>query len=57
MRRMFRSLCFLACFALVVSAPSAQEGHPLVGSWHGNWGLSAADRQDFTVIIDYTPDG
>ena len=56
MRRTFRSLCFLACFALVVSA-SAQEGHPLVGSWHGNWGLNANDRKDLTLIIDYTPDG
>jgi hypothetical protein len=57
MRRMFRSLCFLACIALVFSTSSAQEGHPLVGSWHGNWGLNATDRKDITVIIDYTPDG
>ena len=57
MRRMSRSLCFLACFALVVSALSAQEGHPLVGSWHGNWSLNGADRKDLTLIIDYTPDG
>ena len=57
MRGMFRSLCFLACFALVVSGSSAQEGHPLVGSWHGNWGLNATDRKAITLIIDYTPDG
>jgi hypothetical protein len=43
--------------ALAVSASSAQEGHPLVGSWHGNWGLNGADRKDLTLIIDYTPDG
>jgi hypothetical protein len=57
MRRTSRNLCFLACFSLVVSASSAQEGHPLVGSWHGNWGLNATDRKDLTLIIDYTPDG
>ena len=57
MRGTFRGLCFLACFALVVSSSSAQEGHPLVGSWHGNWGFNATDRKDITLIIDYTPDG
>jgi hypothetical protein len=41
--------------ALAVTT-SAQEGHPLVGSWHGDWGTGAG-RQDLTVIIDYTPDG
>jgi hypothetical protein len=56
MRGTLRRLCVLACFALTVPA-SAQEGHPLVGSWHGNWGLNATDRKDITVIIDYTPDG
>ena len=57
MRPTFRSLCFLACLSLIVSASSAQEGHPLVGSWHGNWGFNATDRKDMTLIIDYTPDG
>jgi hypothetical protein len=56
MRGTVRTICFLACFALAVTA-SAQEGHPLVGSWHGDWGMGAAGRQDLTVIIDYTPDG
>jgi hypothetical protein len=56
MRATFRTLCLFACFSLAVTT-SAQEGHPLVGSWHGNWGTNAKDRQDLTVIIDYTPDG
>jgi hypothetical protein len=51
-----RAVCFLAWLALAV-ATSAQEGHPLVGSWHGDWGISTAGRQDLTVVIDYTPDG
>ena len=56
MRGMVRTICVLACLALAVTT-SAQEGHPLVGSWHGDWGTGAAGRQDLTVIIDYTPDG
>ena len=56
MRGTFRALCFSAGFALAVTT-SAQEGHPLVGSWHGDWGTGATGRQDLTVVIDYTPDG
>jgi len=56
MRRRLRTVCALACFALAVTS-SAQEGHPLVGSWHGDWGLGASGRQDLTLVIDYTPDG
>ena len=25
-----------------------QEGHPLVGSWHGSWGSDEKNRSDFT---------
>ena len=53
--RGFRTVCLLAGLALAVAA-SAQEGHPLVGSWHGDWGIGAS-RQDLTVVVDYTPDG
>ena len=56
MRGTFRALCLSACFALAVTT-SAQEGHPLVGSWHGDWGTGGAGRQDLTVVIDYAPDG
>ena len=54
--RTLRALCFLACSALAATS-SAQEGHPLVGSWHGDWGLGSAGRQDLTLVIDYTADG
>ena len=30
-----------------------QEGHPLVGSWHGNWGPNAKDRTDVTFVLNY----
>src|SRR6185295_7405725 len=56
MRGKFRALGLWACLALAATT-SAQEGHPLVGSWHGDWGAGAAGRQDLTVVFDYTPDG
>jgi hypothetical protein len=31
----------------------AQEGHPLVGTWHGDWGPSAAHRNDITLVLDW----
>ena len=34
----------------------AQEGHPLVGSWHGTRGTSAANRSDVTVVMDWDGD-
>ena len=54
--RSTRAVCVLACLALA-AATSAQEGHPLVGSWHGDWAIGAASRQDLTLVIDYTADG
>lgn len=44
----------LAVLCLLASASArSQEGHPLVGTWHGDWGTSAAERNDLTVIIDW----
>ncbi len=34
------------------AALAAQEGHPLVGSWHGTMGEGASER-DLTVIMDW----
>ena len=45
---------FVVCVCLAVAAPLlAQEGHPLVGSWHGTWGPNATTRTDLTVIMDW----
>jgi hypothetical protein len=56
MQHVVRALCLSACLALTVGV-RAQEGHPLVGSWHGTWGMSGAGRRDLTLIVDYAPDG
>ena len=41
----------LAC--LLAAAALAQEGHPLAGTWHGNWGPDTATRHDLTVFMDW----
>jgi hypothetical protein len=46
----FRRFALLAAVCTVLFA---QEGHPLVGSWHGTWGPNAKDRSDVTVIFNW----
>jgi hypothetical protein len=41
-----------ACLAAMASV-AAQEGHPLVGSWHGDRGVNARSRTDVTLIMDW----
>ena len=48
---MIRGLCVAVMIALSVPA-YAQEGHPLVGSWHGERG-AGRNRADVTVVMDY----
>jgi hypothetical protein len=31
----------------------AQEGHPLVGTWHGTWGPNASERHDVTLVLEF----
>lgn len=38
---------------LAIAGAAAQEGHPLVGTWRGAWGPSAAERHDLTVVMEY----
>ena len=47
---------FLACLAMI-SPVLAQEGHPLVGTWHGTWGADSKDRTDVTLVITFTGKG
>jgi hypothetical protein len=39
--------------ALSVFAAAAQEGHPLTGTWSGDWGPSAAQRTHITVVMTW----
>jgi hypothetical protein len=44
---------FYLAIVLIAAPLLAQEGHPLVGSWHGDWGPNATTRNDLTVIMDW----
>ena len=46
------AVVFLACLTVVYAA-SAQEGHPLTGTWAGDWGPSAADRTRVTIVMSW----
>jgi hypothetical protein len=40
---------FLALFLMFF----AQEGHPLTGTWHGEWGPTATHRNDVTLVLEW----
>jgi hypothetical protein len=45
---------FVLVACLVIAAPLiAQEGHPLVGSWHGDRGPNPQSRTPVTLIMDW----
>jgi hypothetical protein len=46
------TVCLLASLMLGVYA-FAQEGHPLKGTWLGEWGPNAKDRNQVTVVLDW----
>ena len=47
----------IAAFAVLLSAGlSAQEGHPLRGTWHGSWGVSEKDRTPVTLVMEWDGD-
>ena len=53
MRRLsFRWMFLLACLASVVPV-FAQEGHPLTGTWSGDWGPTTTDRNHLTIVMNW----
>lgn len=53
MRALFAVFAILVS-VLVGSAPlSAQEGHPLKGSWLGSWGPAKTHSDDLVVVMDW----
>jgi hypothetical protein len=43
----------LMLVAYLVVGVHAQEGHPLVGTWYGDWGPSANQRNDVTIVMNW----
>lgn len=54
MRVLLRLVVVLSCFGLAATA-AAQYGHPLKGSWSGDWGTSKDKRN--RVLLDLHWDG
>ena len=52
MRKAVASLIGLL-IALSVFAAAAQEGHPLTGTWSGDWGPGAAQRTHITMVMTW----
>lgn len=42
-----------AAIALLCTGLLAQEGHPLRGTWHGNWGPDEQNRTPVTLVMDW----
>jgi hypothetical protein len=49
---MQRLICCAVFLALIIPA-FAQEGHPLTGTWHGDWGPTPTHRNDVTIVLDW----
>src|SRR5215470_1056881 len=52
MKKRFQILCIAACFAMAASAV-AQEGHPLTGTWSGDWGPTVSQRNHLTLVMTW----
>lgn len=46
-------VCLFACFLIAVSGMAQQMGDPLSGTWAGDWGPSASDRNQVTVDLKW----
>jgi len=44
---------FGSLIALAVFTATAQEGHPLTGTWSGDWGPGAAQRTHITMVMTW----
>ena len=52
MRRVCHLVFFLVCIGVVVPG-LAQEGHPLTGTWSGDWGPTATQRNHVTLVMNW----
>ena len=57
-KKMRRVAAILACILVGMLAGStialmAQEGHPLTGSWHGDYGTSPTQRTQFVFLMHW----
>ena len=50
---MIRRLSILSVLVAFAAVAAAQEGHPLVGTWYGDWGPSPQQRHDVTMVMTW----
>ena len=43
----------MASATIAIAGIAAQEGHPLVGTWRGEWGPNAKQRHDLTFVMEF----
>jgi len=54
MRMKFARLALIVAFiAAAALCAVAQEGHPLTGTWYGDFGMSTSQRNDLTVSLKW----
>src|SRR5436190_11699731 len=53
MRSKILALFILLASLMTAAAAFAQEGHPLKGSWIGDWGPNSNDRNSITIVMDW----
>jgi hypothetical protein len=53
MRGRFIAVVSLLACLLVITSAFAQEGHPLTGTWHGDWGPTPTHRNDVTLVLEW----
>ena len=47
-------LVFISAVVLILAVSAvAQEGHPLTGTWYGDFGMDSSKRNDLTVVMKW----
>ena len=48
-----RTFILAAAFVLLTAPARTQEGHPLTGTWAGDWGPAGAPRTHITMVMEW----
>ena len=48
-----RTLVLAAVFVVLAASARTQEGHPLTGTWAGDWGPAGAPRTHITMVMEW----
>ena len=52
LKRVWLLGCVVACLGFIMPM-TAQEGHPLTGTWGGDWGPNPTTRNHLTVVLNW----